>query len=33
MAGLVTYSYQEKKLALSLREFDLLPLEQILIRN
>jgi hypothetical protein len=33
MAGLVAYSYQEKKPALSLRELDLLPLEQTLIQN
>jgi hypothetical protein len=33
MAGLVAYSYQEKKPALNLRELDLLPLQQILIPN
>jgi hypothetical protein len=33
MAGLVAYSYQEKKPALNLRELDLLPLEQTLIPN
>jgi hypothetical protein len=33
MAGLVAYSYQEKKPALNLRELDLLPLEPTLIPN
>jgi hypothetical protein len=33
MAGLVAYSYQEKKPALNLRELDLLPLDQTLIPN
>lgn len=33
MAGLMAYSYQEKKPALNLRELDLLPWEQTLIPN
>jgi hypothetical protein len=33
MAGLVAYSYQEKKPAPNLRELDLLPFTQALIPN